>query len=57
MSVAQEDMKPPVPSKVSKDTSVSRFLAEEHLPSPAGTPVPSTSKQEYVGTSPSPKGH
>ncbi|XP_038168257.2 mucin-17-like [Arvicola amphibius] len=54
LPLAQEDLILPTSSKPSKDPhSSSCLLAAEHFPSPSGSPVPSTSKQWYLGTSPS----
>ncbi|XP_057609323.1 mucin-17-like [Chionomys nivalis] len=52
LPLAQEDRTPPMSSKPSKDPYASFcLLAAEHFPSPPGSPVPSTSKQWYLGAS------
>lgn len=57
LPLGQEDPTPSMSSKPSKDPYASSWLlAAEHFSSPLGSPVPSTSKQWYVGTSPSCQG-
>ena len=57
LPLAQEDLTSPMSSKPSKDPSASScFLAAENFPSPPGSPIPSTSKRWYLGTSSSCQG-